>query len=395
MKWLHVKTVWRKEILDTIRDRRTLIAGIVAPLILMPLLTFGSMALVSSMQQKAVEEKTPIVVQGAAEAPKLLELIKATNQFQFMRPASPAKALKDGQIMLLVKIPRGFEEQAVKGTTPAKLTIEYQAKKMTASVALDKLRACVENYKVMSQVARLGLKDPGILQTVAVEEKNVSTDREMSGMLFGTFLPFILAMVGIMGGMYTAIDAVAGEKERRTLETLVITPPTRASLATGKCLAVFTTSAVAVILSAVSSFVCFHYGLPLIVSSGEARLTLDPGSLGILIVAALPYLAMLSGLQIAISALGKSFKETQNYFSILMIGVMIPGMAMMFMDKQLSALVYAVPFVNVTAVFKDAFAGSWSWLNVVICSLTNAVFCGFTLSLAQRVLAKEKLMFKS
>ncbi|MGE5527732.1 MAG: ABC transporter permease [Patescibacteria group bacterium] len=396
MNWRHVKTVWYKEILDTVRDRRTLMAGILAPIILMPLLSLGGQALVQSQQNKAVEEKTPIAIHGATEAPALMDRIRRAGVFEIKDVPEPgaAKALKDGDISLLVRIPGGFEQKAMAGRTPAELVVEFEAKKLTSSVALDKLRKLLNEYQVAAQAARLGLEDPGLLQAVRLTEKNVSTPREMGGMILGFLLPFVLAVWGIMGGMYTAIDAVAGEKERGTLETLVMAPPSRASLATGKALAVLTMSFLTIFLTVVSAFLSFRFLLPLVDKSGAIQVPVELGTIGLVLLVALPYLAMLAGIQIALSTFGKSFKETQNYFSMLTFLVLLPGMAVAFVERQYAPLFYAVPFANAVALFKGIFAGSWRWADVAVSVIANTAYFGLTLTMARRMLADEKRMFR-
>ncbi len=154
MNWQHIKTIWQKEILDTIRDRRTLLAGVLAPIVLMPLFSFGSMYLATSTQKKAVETRTNIAVYGEAEAPKLMEMLRASNAFTEVKVDDPIKALKDNRIELALRIPAGFEQTAMNGSKPAELTVEYEAKKMTASVAVGKLRQVVDGYMTMAQITR-------------------------------------------------------------------------------------------------------------------------------------------------------------------------------------------------------------------------------------------------
>ncbi len=395
MNWRHIGIVWRKEILDTARDKRTLVAGILAPLLIMPLLTFGSRALIESTQRRAEEERTPITILGAAGAPRLVALIGQSGAFADVRPADAAGALKSGAVKLVIRIPPDFEREAFAGKRPATLAVEYEAREMTSPIALEKLRRVLDAYQTMAQAARLGLSDPGILETVRLAEKNTSTPREMGGMLLGFFLPFTLAIWGIMGGMYTAIDAVAGEKERRTLEMLVVTPPSRASLAAGKCLAVFTMSSLTMMLALTGTYLSFHYGVQLVGGAGDLRVSLDLGSVGLVLLAALPYLAMLAGLEVSLSSLGRSFKETQNYFTILTFAVMLPGMALVTVGSRFPGWVYAVPIANAIALFKNIFTDNWRWGDFVLCGLVNLAACAGTVTLAQRLLAEDSLMFKS
>ena len=394
MNWQHIKTIWQKEILDTVRDRRTLVAGVLAPLIIMPLMSFGSWAVMRTSERRALEEKTPLAVFGAAEAPAFMALLDRSWAFRVVRTADGAGSLREGRIKLLVKIPPGFEREAMAGREPALLTVEYAAREVTAPLALDKFRNLLQAYQTMAQASRLHLRDPAVLEAVRLEERNTSTPREVGGMLLGFILPFALAVWGITGGMYTAIDAVAGEKERRTLETLVVAPPSRASLAAGKSLAVFTMSTLTILLSLASTFLTFRFGLPAIEKGGELAVTLEAGSVGLLMVVALPYLAMLAGLEITLSAYGKSFKETQNYFTVLMFAVMLPGMALSLLDRHLPEWLYALPFVNTIALFKDIFTLSWHWREIAISTAANLAYCALTLALAQRLLDNEKVLFK-
>lgn len=394
MNWRHIKTVWQKEIVDTGRDRRTLIVGILAPMIVMPLLALGSWTTMRASERKANEERTPIAVTGAAEAPLFLEMLIGSGAFRIVPAANPLDDLRAGRVKLVLRIPPGFERQATSGREPAALSVDYAASEVTSPLALAKLQHFLDGYQTMAQARRLGLDDPRILQTIRLEERNVSTPREVGGMLLGFFLPFSLAIWGITGGMYTAIDAVAGEKERRTLETLVVAPPSRASLAIGKALAVLTISAMTIMLSLFSTYLSFRFGMPLMSGGDDLRMELAPGSVGLLMLAALPYLAMLAGVEVALSAFGRSFKETQNYFTILMFLVMLPGMALSLFQKALPLWVFALPFANAVALFKGIFTGSWHWAQFWLSAATNLIYMAAGLYAASRLLADERAMFR-
>ncbi|NLG83371.1 MAG: ABC transporter permease [Firmicutes bacterium] len=392
MNWRHIKVVWQKEILDTIRDRRTLVAGIIAPILITPLITLASWAAMNTAREKVTAEPTPIAVVGADEAPELVRFLGSSGFFRLVD--GDRAALRRGRIKLLLRIPPGFEREALSGRRPVVLTVEFAGREVTAEAVLAKLRLCLEPYRRLTQAARAGIEDPEILRTFELHEYNVSTGREMGGMLLSFFLPFTLAIWGIMGGMYTAIDAVAGEKERRTLETLIVTPPTRGSLAAGKALAVFTFSVLALFLALTAAYLSFNVGLPLLEGGGPSPLSLDLGSAGLIFFISLPFLAMVAGLSITVSSFGRSFKETQNYFSALTFLVMLPGMALSFFDGRLPLWFFTLPFANAIALFKAVFVGSWQWRQIALGLASNTLYCFLTLALARRLLQKEDLLFK-
>ena len=264
MKWRHIKIIWFKELLDTFRDKRTLYTMILAPIIIMPLMMVGGPLLMTRQEKVAEEKPSPIAVIGAENAPIFMKTLQEAGTLQIVDSQDPESDLKEGLISLAVIFPQDFEQIIAAEGNPADITILFEARQQTSTVSLQKFRNILQSYtasEVAGRLTRRGI-DTALLNPVSVSEKNVANDQEMGGMILAAIIPFMLGIWAVSGGMYTAIDTVAGEKERNTMEGLLVCPPSRWSVAIGKFLAVFIIAAITVTLAIVAIILAYQLMLP-------------------------------------------------------------------------------------------------------------------------------------
>jgi sodium transport system permease protein len=228
-----------------------------------------------------------------------------------------------------------------------------------------------------------------------VESVNVATEQEMSGAFLGMMLPMFIVLWALVGGMYTAIDVTAGEKERLTLEPLLTTPVGRAQLVLGKLMAVVTTSVVALALSVGSMLVAFAL-VPLGEAEGQAlRLQLEPGTALLLVLAALPIVLMFSALEMAVCILARSFKEAQNYIVPLQFVVLIPAVAVMVLPDLSPPLAgYLIPIFSTLVVLRDLFTGRVEAVPFAAMAGSAIVYAALAVLLALRQFGQERVLFR-
>src|SRR5690606_31135457 len=172
----------------------------------------------------------------------------------------------------------------------------------------------------------------------------------------GMILPFFISMWAVMGGMYTAIDVAAGEKERGTLASLVMAPVSRSALVLGKLLAIATVSFIANLLVIASMVVTIFFLLPRVLGGEEMVLSyrIEPLSFVLMLVLMVVFILMVSALLLSLSTFGKSFREGQSYTTALTFAVMVPGMYFAFVEEiHVATGVYAVPIFNVLLMLKN------------------------------------------
>lgn len=392
-------TIFFKEILDTLRDRRTLYAMIVAPLVLMPLFTILPQYFMASQMKKQEEERIRLVVVGGEYAPELVAYLEGTDQVEIVEPPPDLEeALQEGEILAALAIPADFEK-AIADERPVSVTISSDESKMF-NVAANRMQMLIQTYAqqlVAQRLAARGL-DPSMLTAIQVKSENVASEEQMGGSFMAMLLPMFIALWAVVGGMYTAIDVTAGEKERGTLEALLVTPASRLQIVLGKLLAVITTSLSAVILSVSSMYFSFRFfPVETLAREGEkVAFSLPPQTILLIVLVALPLVVMINSLEIAICIFARSFKEAQNYIMPLQFAVLIPSVPLMMVpDLAMPFAAYATPIIGAILSFRDLLRGAASGAALGLTVASSVVYAAICLSLAVRIFRREGVLFRA
>jgi sodium transport system permease protein len=391
-----IRVVWFKEMLDTLRDRRTLWAMILGPVLIMPIFVILPQKLLQGQMETQGQEPLRLAVSGADHAPGLMAYLEESGEVALVEVDDPAEAVRNEDAAVGLVVAEGFEA-AVQEERPAEVQVLADESELTGGVQVGRLRELLASYSqavVAERLAARGL-DPTVIVPFAIESVNVATEQEMSGAFLGMMLPMFIVLWALVGGMYTAIDVTAGEKERLTLEPLLMTPVGRAQLVLGKLMAVVTTSVVALGLSVASMLVAFAL-VPLGEAEGQGlRLQVEPGTALLLVLAALPIVLMFSALEMAVCILARSFKEAQNYIVPLQFVVLIPAVAVMVLPDLAPPLVgYAIPIFSTLVVLRDLFVGRAEAVPFAIMAGSALVYAALAVLLALRQFGRERVLFR-
>lgn len=402
MGWRTVRTVWMKELVDTVRDKRTLYVMVLLPLVLMPLITLGG-PLLMQRQGEAVEQALPPALfvgdsSAAALSDRFSELGILDVQYHRELDRSEAERLvQDREVELVAYVyPSDPRPEA-----PVELDLVYNSKFSASLNALRRIEAQLayeSDQLVASRVVELGLSTDLLEPYRIVQVHDLTTEQDISGQILGMLLPFFISMWAVMGGMYTAIDVAAGEKERGTLESLIMAPVSRAALVFGKLLAIATVSFIANLLLIASMVVTIFFLMPKVLGGGEMALSyhIDLVSLLMIIVLMVLFIVMVSAVLLALSTFGKSFREGQSYTTVLTFAVMLPGMYFAFVPEiTVATWVYAVPIFNVLLVLKNLLEGSIEWLNLGVTFASLIVCAVLSVFAAYRIFLNERVLFRS
>lgn len=257
----NVRLVFLKEILETLRDRRTLFLTVFLPIILYPLLILGMSQLVVTQIGKLEKIKIVLAVRGRSAV--LQEILEKDGRFEIVAVADVNRSVKMGHAHLGIDIPEGFDE-AIRTTRKSspRLIIYYTQTEEKSRASVQKLQTLVRDLsdrEVRLRLAGLGQESGPFLTPFRIAVKNTAEAREKGAFEFGRMIALLLVIMAVSFTLYPAIDMAAGEKERGTLETLFISGAGRFEIVLGKYLAIFVIALFGSFLNLVSMALTFGH----------------------------------------------------------------------------------------------------------------------------------------
>lgn len=387
-----IKTVMFKEIKDNVRDKKTLLSSVFMGAIMMPIMFVVLINFVIGMQKDKADAQLEMAIQGADNAKSFISFVKSKgvkiNEFK----GDATKAIENKDEEAVIIIPDDFYENFSNGI-PAKIEIYYDATaKGSTNVTQRRIKALISEYSNTIGMSRLQLRgiSPLLLKAIIVEKHDVSTSQSKGAMML-SFLPYALILGLFIGSMYLAIDTMAGEKERNSLEALLLNPIKRSHLLLGKLFATISFGLMTMVLTLITFKLVMPF-MPL----EEMGMTIDLGfkNISILVLVLAPLAIMAASLQTIIATFSKSFKEAQTYVGILMIVPMIPSMALMFMPVKEKLWMMATPILSQNLVINQIMRGEQVAPISIIAGIVGSLFLGLILALvAIKLYNRESLLF--
>ena len=236
--------------------------------------------------------------------------------------------------------------------------------------------------------------DPQILSPIQVYASDVATKDEVSGYLLSLILPPLLSIIVATGGMNAAIDLTVGEKERHTLEALLVTSTSRRDLITGKFLAVFSTTLVSIAFIMLSLSGSVGYLSTLSVQQMQIFLTLQTS---IIVTVILSLMAiMIASLGMAIASFAKSFKEANNYLTPMLFLIVILSFGSYGLSiEDIGLIPFLVPILNVTLIIQEVLVNNLNILHLALTVTSTLVISIILISIASWIFHKESLLFRA
>ncbi len=396
MKSRNVLTIFKKQIIELLRDKRTVFVIFILPILLYPIMVVGFAQLSIFLFSKMAEETFLVVVENERYAPELAGLVTADSQFAITDPDEPDSALQRGLIELIVSIPEGFEDKLARGESDT-LRMQFNGAKERSGLALDRMRILVRDYGngiVAQRIQDAGL-DTSIIKPVVEDTRNVASEKKMGGMLFGRILALIVVLMVLTGAYYPSVDMVAGEKERGTLETLLVSPVGRMEIVIGKYLTVFVLALVNALLNLASMGLTIGVGLNAMAGNeimSKLAFSIDIGTLLIILLVLIPLAALFSAVFLAISAYANSYKEAQGYLTPVVLMGQLPAMAALLPGMEITMGTAFVPVMNVALLFKAMMIGEFDFLLILAVWLSTAIYAAIGLKWATSILSNEEAL---
>ncbi len=348
------RVVFFKELIDNLRDRRSVSSALLYPL-LGPVLVVALLTVLGRTASEKAEQPLELPIVGAEHAQVLVDFLEQQGAVPQDPPADPAAAVKAGDVDLVLEIPEGWGEAFAAGR-PATVRLIVDESRQTAGVSVGRAERLLDRFGDTYGALRLLARgvDPVITRPLALETVSVATEQSRAATLL-SIAPYFILLSIFIGGMYLAIDATAGERERGSLEPLLITPVPRSALVLGKYAAVLLFTTVALIETLIAFAVVLNYA-PLETYLG-IRVRVDPGALVGIFLLSLPIVFLAGALQMIIATFTRSFKEAQTYLSLLPLAPALPGLFLTFVPVKPQIWHMLIPTFGQQLLINQLFRG--------------------------------------
>lgn len=380
--------ILRKELLDGIRDRRSLLSALLFPL-LGPILCAVLLNTVanSSARTKPLE----LAVVGSENAPSMVAFLETHGVTVLDPPNDPEAAVRDGDLDVVLIIPEGYGERFRSGHS-ARVELVLDNSRSSARHTISRTKKMLNAWS--GQIATLRLLargvSPELLQPVVIDEVDLATPQKLAASLLDMITMFVI-LAAFFCNMYLAIDATAGERERRSLEPLLINPVDRDMIVLGKWGATVVFGAAGVVLTLVFITIAMSY-VPL--QDIGVRVSLGPKVVGQILVVTLPLSLLAGAMQLLVASFARSFKEAQTYISLILFLPMLPGLALSMNPMKTQDWMMLVPMLSQQLLVSDMMRGDPT--GIVRHSLAIAstlVVSGLFLWWTARLFRKETIVF--
>lgn len=389
-------TVLKKELLDIVRDKKTLVFTLILPILIYPIM-FKFMSSAMEKTQSDVQKEINIYIDGNKDS-AMAKAITSLDNIKTPDVSSPSESLKNGDIQIIVKIPDSFDTNIAQGKNDTiELLIDEESNK--SMIASSMISEIYENYKnsiVEQRLADKGI-DSSILTPFEVNIKSgINTDNEdinAGATMLLTMIPTLIVILMVSSTVGMAADLGAGEKERFTFEPLLSTSAKRSSLLWGKIAALCTVSFIALIANLTAMVISMQ---KFMVIGEEVNFKLTPETiLGMLVIGAL-VLVTLSALQISVSIYARATKEANSYLAAITMPTMILSFIPYMMDaKGINPAFFNIPITNAICLMKEFTVGIFDIKHIALVVGWHIVYIIASIIFAKSMFSKEEVIFRN
>lgn len=401
MKLSKIYAIYKKEILDLLRDKKTIIMMILVPLLLYPLIMIAAMLITSSISETMKNSEYSIGIQTDADSridlaafTDFLENSEDELEYHFK--------VVNCDDYLAALLDESIDAYIITGYNNGRdsFTVCYLTSITNSATASNLLEDKLELYAKNAEEALLRdyqLDPEAIMNPIILQWEDKSANEEKVGSILGAVLPFLLIISISMGAVYPAIDTTAGEKERGTLETLLTLPMRNDELIMGKFLAVATISVISALLNLLSMGFMGIYLYNMILTTDESSATINLAgfipALLIVILCVLAFSLFISAMVMCITIFAKSFKEANNYVTPLLLVVMFAGYIGFIPNLKFDTLMASVPVVNISLLIHDLLLFKYNFGLIFVVLISNVAYAALSIWVLGRLYDSEELLF--
>jgi len=385
--------IFRKEMLDMLRDKRTLIAMLGIPIVLYPLL-FVVVSQVALLLRDRIEESYSRVAIAGEDDDLVREWLEDSPRILVRDSDEMEKELTEGELQAIVTVKGNLSRQLREGRT-TEITIRYDQTDTVSQEAVKRLFEIFDAHE--EEILRLRLQDAGIpeafINPLDVRREDAAPRTQTTLILLGMVMPSLMILMLGIGAFYPAIDLTAGEKERGTFETLLSTPTTSYEILSGKFLTVFVFAMVTGLTNLGSMVATFAFQLAQLQSDMNVfELRLPASTVFLIGLALLPLAFFISAAMMSIAVLARSFREAQSLLTPFLLILLFPAACAAWPSVHLTVALQFVPIANFALLFKDLMSSHVDSQAIAMVLISTTVYACAALYMAARIFHREDVV---
>ncbi len=395
----NILTILRKELLDTFRDRRTLIVMIVIPLLLFPIMLNVATRISARQQKKAEIKVLNLGLISRDNVPTFKDIARDRKDIRIIEDIQEDRIpdlIQNGRLDFALVFEPDFDVKIAQKQA-ARVHFFYKSSRETdiSQKRIINLLSSFEDQLVSERFLALKL-DKSITDAFQIQNHDVASIKQKIGEVIGGFLPYIFVIFCFTGAMYPAIDLGAGEKERGTIETLLTSPANRFHIVMGKFIVIL----LAGITSAAVSILGLYFSIRLSRDIPPELLDsllkiIDYQSIVLVFSLLIPLCIFFAGLLLSISIFAHSFKEAQSMMTPLNILVIFPVFVGLFPGIELNTFTAVIPVLNVSLATKEIISGTIEFKLLLLVYLSLFVIAAISLFFCVKWFQREQVIFRS
>jgi sodium transport system permease protein len=390
--------VYRKDLVDTLRDGRSVFAIFVCPFLLYP----AMLLLMSWIQAKNDQEAKAFTVRvgivGQAQFPGAVERISATEGVVAVPLDAEPTRFEEANVQALLVIPQDLDGRIARGDS-VRVELRYKDADNKSSEAAHRLRPVLDD--VRQDLTLLWARSRGATAdappAITVERTDISSQQEVGRYVAALLIPYLLIFMVAAGAMQTAIDATTGEKERSTLETILATAATRAELVLGKVMAVLTASLTGAVTGIVGLWLTFGVlAKSVAVMQGQAlEFTVGPDKMLWLFLTLLPAAIFLSAVLVAIGCFARSMREGQTYATYVYMASVFLGLGSFTQSEAPPIKQFFIPILNTALLQREILTDTVQAAHAIAAIGSSSLLAALMVLIAVRLFSNEQVLFRT
>ncbi|MBY5920815.1 ABC transporter permease [Ferrimonas balearica] len=399
-----IALIWLKEIREVLRDKKTLWFVVLFPTVVLPALMGGAIYVGASSVKQVYESD----LRFRLDAPEVWrdtigEALEQGERLIWQRQTAPEgreaidALINSENTEFVLVVPEDFEPSTVAVSewqlyyNQADDVGQFERIQEALTPLFAQWRDAHRDAWQLSETQIQVLEQP-----VSLARVGVADDREFFGEKAGGFLPYALLLLCLMGAMLPALDLGAGEKERGTLETLLMAPVSKSTLVLAKFAVIAVCSLMVALLTMASGVIWSlvlgqMFAIDILI---KAVSTIGIKDLALILVLLMPIAMFFSALLLAVSLYARTYKEGQNYVAPLNIVAVMPAMVALFPGIELTPVLAWTPLVNVTLASKELLKGTFDYWQMVPIMASNLALAGVLLAFCVIWCSREKVLFR-
>jgi len=382
--------IFRKEMLDNLRDYRSWMTGLFWALF-GPLLLGGMIILLGKTVREMIDESLVLPVAGAENAPNLIAYLEQQDVIIEPAPEDPEAAVIGGDINVALIIPPSYGDDFSTGKT-ADVQIVLDSSRQSAMTDIRRVRSLLGGYERYIGLLRLSLRGvgPEVVQIIQVEEVDTATPQS-NALIFISMLPYFIIFAIFNGASPVITDATAGERERGSLEPLLINPVRRGWVAIGKMISAMPFATINLIIT-LAGFAAIFQLLPMEKLIG-VQIGFDISALIAIFLICLPIVFLACAIQTLIASFTKTTKEAGTYLPFIGLIPSLPGLALAFLPVKPELWTMLIPTFG-QQILINQFLRSEPILaiNIIVSAVLTVLLSAFVTFIAVKLYEGERII---